>query len=226
MIMNVPRLLYLRLVDELIRYASKREEIFNRQVSRLTVRRKAQRSGDQFIVAEGTSDWSTWWETLRSEWFIPEKELPKYFDEQFNPMPIGLPVEDTRSLPATLKAALDPSGTDPKVADLVWNPSTTPDFPLSFLKPILRFHEITTKSEPSLDVEELDVIVNAGNAQVLYMPTGSMGGSLRRRKVGAIDGIIIAIVDGTVGWVSKRGTYSIKIALADLPNSLNLYRLA
>ena len=224
-IMNVPRLLYLRLVDELIRYASKREEIFNRQVPRLTIRRKAQRSGDQYIVAEGTTDWNTWWETLRSEWFIPEKELPKDFDEQFNPIPKGLPVEDTRSLPATLKAALDPSGTDPKVVELVWNPSTTPETPFAFLKPILRFHEITTKPEPILDISEIDTIVNAANAQVLFMPSGSLEGSMRRRKVGTIDGIIIATIDGNVGWVSKRGTYGIKIPLADLPNSLNLYRL-
>jgi hypothetical protein len=225
-IMNVPRMLYLRLVDELIRYAARREEIFNKQVPRLTIRRKAQRAGDQYIIAEGTSDWNTWWEVLRAEWFVPEKEVAKHFDEQYNPLPKGLPVatEDTRSLPPSLKAALDPTNTDPKVADLVWNPSATPDRPFAFLKPVLRFHEITSKAETTLSLEELEVIVNAANSQVLYMPSGTMAGSMRKKKEGAIDGIILALVDGTPGWVSKRGTYGIKIALSDLPTSLNVSR--
>ena len=225
-IMNVPRMLYLRLVDELIRYAARREEIFNKQVPRLTIRRKAQRSGDQYIVAEGTSDWNTWWEILRAEWFVPEKEVAKHFDEQFNPLPKGLPIatEDTRSLPPSLKAALDPTNTDPKVVELVWNPSITPDRPFAFLKPVLRFHEITNKPEATLSLEDLEVIVNAANSQVLYMPSGSMAGSMRKKKEGAIDGIILALVDGTPGWVSKKGTYGIKIALSDLPVSLNVSR--
>ena len=225
-IMNVPRMLYLRLVDELIRYAARREEIFNKQVPRLTIRRKAQRAGDQYIIAEGTSDWNTWWEVLRAEWVVPEKEVAKHFDEQYNPLPKGLPIamEDTRSLPPSLKAALDPTNTDPKVADLVWNPSATPDRPFAFLKPVLRFHEITSKAETTLSLEELDAIVNAANSQVLYMPSGTMAGSMRKKKEGAIDGIILALVDGTPGWVSKRGTYGIKIALSDLPTSLNVSR--
>ena len=223
-IINVPRMLYLRLIDELIRYAAKREEIFNKQVPRLTIRRKAQRSGDQYIVAEGTSDWSTWWEILRAEWFVPEKEISKHFDEQFNPLPKNLPVKDTRTLPDSLKAALDPTNSDPKVAELVWNPSTTPDRPFAFLKSVLRFHEITTKSEATLNLEELETIVNTGNCQVLYMPSGNIAGSMRKIKEGAMDGIIIAFVDGNPGWVSKRQTYSVKIPLSDLPSSLNIYR--
>jgi len=224
-VINVPRMLYLRLVDELIRYAAKREEIFNRQVPRLTIRRKAQRSGDQYIIAEGTSDWNTWWEILRNEWIAPEKEGVRHFDEQFSPIPTGLPTEDLRSLPAILKAALDPSNSDPKIADLVWNPSTTPDRPFAFLKPVLRFHEITTKAEDTLTKEELEYIVNTGNCQVLYMPSGNISGSMRKKKVGALDAIIIASVDGNVGWVSKRGSYGVKVSLADLPDSLNLFRL-
>jgi hypothetical protein len=223
-IINVPRMLYLRLVDELIRYAARREEIFNKQVPRLTIRRKAQRSGDQYIVAEGTSDWSSWWEILRTEWFVPEKEVAKHFDEQYYPLPTSLPAEDKRVLPESLKFSLDPSKSDPKVADLVWNPSTTPDRPFAFLKPVLRFHEITTKPEAVLNLEELDIIVNAADSQVLYMPSGSMAGSMRKKKAGSINGIIIAFVDGVPGWISKRGTYGIKIALSDLPSSLNVSR--
>jgi hypothetical protein len=90
--LHVPRLLYLRLVDELIRYASKREEIFSKKVPRLTIRQDAQRgpdrkTGDQYIILEGSPDWNSWWELLRSEWLTPEKDESKSFDQQFESSP-------------------------------------------------------------------------------------------------------------------------------------------
>ena len=90
--LHVPRLLYLRLVDELIRYASKREEIFSKKVPRLTIRQDAQRgpdrkTGDQYIILEGSPDWNSWWELLRSEWLTSEKEETKVFDQQFESAP-------------------------------------------------------------------------------------------------------------------------------------------
>jgi hypothetical protein len=221
-ILNVPRMLYLRLVDELIRYAEKREEIFSRQVPRLTIRREAQRYEDQYIIPEGTSDWAAWWEMLRSEWITPEKEQSKFFDEQYLPIPLGMPKADTRVLPEQLKEAL--GSTDPKVDNLVWNPSTTPDRPFSFLRPVLRFHPITSKTESTLDISELDEIVNT-NVQVLYMPSGKIAGSLRRKRAGATEAIIIATIDGTVGWISQRDSYGIKIPLQALPDSLNTFRM-
>ena len=85
--LHVPRLLYLRLIDELIRFASKRQEIFDKKVPRLTIRQEAQRVGDQYIIPEGSPDWNSWWELLRSEWLTPEKEEVKVFDQQFNSTP-------------------------------------------------------------------------------------------------------------------------------------------
>ena len=85
--LHVPRLLYLRLVDELIRYASRRQEIFDKKVPRLTIRQDAQRIGDQYIIPEGSPDWNSWWELLRSEWLTPEKEDVKSFDQQFDSAP-------------------------------------------------------------------------------------------------------------------------------------------
>jgi hypothetical protein len=85
--LHVPRMLYLRLIDELIRFASRRQEIFDKKVPRLTIRQDAQRIGDQYIIPEGSPDWNSWWELLRSEWFNTETEGAKYFDEQFEPVP-------------------------------------------------------------------------------------------------------------------------------------------
>jgi hypothetical protein len=222
-IMNVPRMLYLRLVDELIRYAAKRKEIFNGTVPRLTIRREAQRSGDQYIIPEGSADWNTWWEMLRVEWMNPDIEDKKFFDEQYEPIPTGIPRDDNRSLPASLKAALGP--TDPKVDGLVWNPSTIEDRPFWFLKEILRFNPIASKAEKTLDINELKEIGKIGMTQILWMPSGQIAGSMRTKTVGATSAIIIANVDGTVGWVSQKGAYGVKIPLNALPESLNAFRL-
>jgi hypothetical protein len=216
--MNVPRMLYLRLMDELIRYAAKREEIFTRQVPRLTIRREKQHQGDQLIIAEGTTDWNTWWEMLRVEWIAPEKETSKFFDEQYG----ALLSSDTRTLPASLIDALGRD--DPKVRNLVWNPSTTPDRPFSFLKEIVRFNPVASKAEDTLTKDELDEIKELGNVQILYMPGGTLQMSTRVKKIGAIDALIIAKVDGTVGWISPKGYNSLKIPLSVLPDSLNTFR--
>jgi hypothetical protein len=222
-IMNVPRMLYLRLVDELIRYAAKRKEIFDEQVPRLTIRREAQISGDQYIIPEGSADWNSWWEMLRVEWMTPEKEDKKFFDEQYEPIPSGIPSDDHRTLPASLKAAL--GADDPKVDRLVWNPSIIEGKPFWFLKEVLRFNPIVFKAEKSLDVSELREIGKAGSTQVLWMPSGAIAGSLRTKTVGAMSAIIMAMVDGNVGWVCERGSYGVKIPLNALPESLNAFRL-
>ena len=222
-VLHVPRMLYLRLVDELIRYASKREEIFLKHVPRLTIRKEAQRQGDQYIIPEGSPDWNTWWEHLRTEWMTPEKEESKFFDELYEPIPSGLPTDDTRSLPVALRDGL--GAADPKTDRLVWNPSTTADMPFFFLKSVLRNHPITSKTEAMLDIGELGEIVRIANVQVLYFPNGTMTGSLRKKVAGATDAIIIATVDGTPGWISQRGTYGVKLPLIALPDSLSTYRL-
>jgi hypothetical protein len=194
------------------------------QVPRLTIKREAQRIGDQYIVPEGTSDWYTWWEILRSEWFHKDSDVSKFFDERYIPLPTGLPMTDSRSLPPTLKTAL--GAHDPKVDNLVWTPSENKEHPFTFLKPILRFNPITAKTESILTPGELDEIKAAGNVQILYMPNGTMDTTaIRKKQMGAIDAIIIAVIDGVVGWVSQRGAYGIKIPIQALPESLDSFRL-
>lgn len=220
-VLNVPRMLYLRLVDELIRYASKREEIFSRSVPRLTIRQEAQRKGDQYIIPEGSPDWNTWWEFLRTEWMTPEKESAKFFDEQYEPAPEGLPGDmeaDPRTLPESLLAAL--SSTDPKTQGLVWNPSTSEQLPYIFLRSILgRSHEITTETD-SLTREQIDEIAEATKIQVIYLPNGTLEGAIGNKAHGTSEAIIIATVNGKVGWASQVGTYGVKLPISALPNTL------
>ena len=205
-LLQVPRLLYLRLVDELIRFAAKKEEIFSKQVPRLTIRKDAQRQGDQYIIPEDSPDWNSWWELLRTEWMTPEKEVAKFFDEQYEPIPTGVP-SDGRVLPSSLKDLL---GSDTK--KLVWNPSTG-DLPFLFLKSILRAHPITEKTEPVLTDTELEEIAKIGNVSLVYIA----GTVVKKRTPSSVEAIVIAIVDGTVGWISQNGTYSVKVPLSALP---------
>jgi hypothetical protein len=222
-VLNVPRMLYLRLVDELIRYASKREEIFLREVPRLTIRQEAQRKGDQYIIPEGSPDWNTWWEYLRTEWMTPEKESAKFFDEQYNPAPEGLPGDtsvekETRTLPETIVQTLD--STDPKTSNLVWNPSTNQEVPYIFLRSILgKNNDITTETE-SLTREQIDEIAQKAAVRVVYLPNGSLVDAIGNKKYGQTEAIIIANVNGVIGWLSQIGTYGVKIPISAIPNVL------
>ena len=81
------------------------------------------------------------------------------------------------------------------------------------------------KAEATLDIEELNEIVKAANVQVLYMPKGTLAGGLRKKTPGATEAIVIAAVDGIMGWISQHGTYSVKLPLISLPDSLGAYRL-
>jgi hypothetical protein len=214
-------MLYLRLIDELIRYSSKREEIFTRQVPRLTIRKEAQRQGDQYIIPEGSADWNTWWEHLRTEWMASEKEESKFFDEQYDPIPSGLPADDRRTLPDTLRNALGVD--DPKTNRLVWNPSTTEGHPFLFLKSILKNNPIATKTDSELETSELKEIARIANVRILYLPNGGLSGASRSNQTGAVEVVIIAAIDGVVGWISQRGTYGVKLPLISLPNSLSTF---
>ena len=75
---NLANLLMFRLFDELLRYATKRKEIFNNEVSKLVFLDKAIRIGDQFILPEDSIEWS---EFLRFEWTKDKRDMPKFFEE-------------------------------------------------------------------------------------------------------------------------------------------------
>lgn len=213
---HVPRMLYLRLVDELIRYASRREEIFSRQVPRLTIRKEAQRQGDQYIIPEGSPDWNSWWELLRTEWMTPDKETVKFFDEQYEPTPSGLHEDTTRELPEFLKDAL--SMDDIKTTNLVWNPSDSKDEPYYFLKSILRNSpEITTKNDVVLSDDEISEISNKAAVTIFYITDD---GIHYRKNIGATSAIVLASIDGVPGWLSEKGTYGVKLSMSALPGSL------
>lgn len=218
-VMNVPRMLYLRLIDELIRYAYKRQEIFSKQVPRLTIRQEAQRQGDQYIIPEGTPDWNSWWELLRAEWMPVDTESSKVFDEQYMSFATGLPGNDKRTLPDSLRGILGME--DPKTSRLVWNKSQFKKLPFIFLRSILRKSDIPEKEEPSMTPEEISEICTVGKVSVIYIPDGTLESMSIGNYHGAMDCIVIVSVNGTLGWLTQIGNYGVKIPVSSLPSVLS-----
>jgi hypothetical protein len=72
-------LLVKRLIEELIRFPQKRQQLLTNQVSQYVKLTEAFRSGNEYIVPENLPAWS---EMLRMEWKRKTKaELPKYVEE-------------------------------------------------------------------------------------------------------------------------------------------------
>ena len=113
---NLANFLMLRLFDELLRYAEKRKEIFNDEISQLVFLDKAIRIGDQYIVPENSTEWSDF---LRFAFAQTSYETPKFFEE-FSSEPAEQESDEEdielRGLPLGLKTILNPD--DPKTNTL------------------------------------------------------------------------------------------------------------
>jgi hypothetical protein len=120
------RVLMLRLIEELLRYAGRRKELFEQRVSELAVLENPLRIKDQFIVPENSAAWV---ELLRLEWARDKTEEPRYLEEMTRLAPIeaeeeaedvyerptGFPanirIEGTTTAPAPKKFKLTSSST-------------------------------------------------------------------------------------------------------------------
>jgi hypothetical protein len=67
-----------RLVEELIRFPLKREELLNKKVNTYSKLTQGFRSGNEYIVPESSADW---FELMRMGWLNDTKEQPKYAEE-------------------------------------------------------------------------------------------------------------------------------------------------
>lgn len=75
---NLANYLMLKLFDEILRYAEKRREIFENEISQLVFLNKPIRIGDQYIVPENSPEWSDF---LRFSFIKSKDETPKFFEE-------------------------------------------------------------------------------------------------------------------------------------------------
>jgi hypothetical protein len=122
---SATRILLRRLIEELLRFSNRRQEIFEKRVSQLAVLDDAVRQGEQYILPEKSAAWT---ELLRLEWATRVPEEPKYLEEMRR-NPTGseqaplTPVDERTALPVPLETIL--GAEDPKTARLRMYPSPT-----------------------------------------------------------------------------------------------------
>jgi hypothetical protein len=119
---NLGNYLMLKLFDEIIRFAEKRREIFENEISQLVFLDKAIRIGDQFIVPENSAEWSDF---LRFSFTETHYEKPKFIEEFSSEAEEESEKEDSielKELPLGIKSILNPD--DPKTKLLKYNELT------------------------------------------------------------------------------------------------------
>lgn len=78
----VKQLFIQQLIDELIMFRQKRQEILNKAVKTTVDLKTAIRVNDQWIIPESSSSWI---ELMKRDWMIVSKEEPKFFEEMILP---------------------------------------------------------------------------------------------------------------------------------------------
>jgi hypothetical protein len=74
--------------------------------------------------------------------------------------------------------------------------------------------------ELELGAKQIKEIALNAKAQVLYIPSEEAAGRLLARAPGATEAIILMPVDGVPGWISVKGTFTVKIPLNAVPDAL------
>jgi hypothetical protein len=75
---NLANVLMFRLFDEILRYAEKRNELFDNEISNLVFLHSPIHIGDQYILPEDSIEW---FDLLRATWIKEKAETPKFFEE-------------------------------------------------------------------------------------------------------------------------------------------------
>lgn len=75
---DIKYFLFFKLIEELLRFAAKRRELFEDNVSQIGIIDKRIQEGDQEILPENTA---AWYERLRGDWVRSTEEKPKFFEE-------------------------------------------------------------------------------------------------------------------------------------------------
>ena len=95
---NGPRLLFMRLLEELLRFPERRRQLLQGDVSTLIQTKDAIRVGDQWILPEGSV---AWFDLLRLDWVASGKEKKKFYEE-LSSKPSGRPVYQEEVGPSEL----------------------------------------------------------------------------------------------------------------------------
>jgi hypothetical protein len=110
---SAPRVLLLRLIEELLRYGERRRQLLEQDVSRLaTLEKPVTIDGNQRIYPEKSA---AWFELLRLEWATKVDEEPKFYEEMSRDAEPAEPLaeqDEASALPPSLELILN-GGADP-----------------------------------------------------------------------------------------------------------------
>jgi hypothetical protein len=116
---SAPRVLLLRLIEELLRYGERRRQLLEQDVSRLGILEKPVIDGNQHIYPEKSAEW---YELLRLEWADIRDEEPIFYEEMSRDAEPAAPLaeqEEATTLPPSLQLILNGGpDQDPKTGAL------------------------------------------------------------------------------------------------------------
>jgi hypothetical protein len=104
---SAPRVLLLRLIEELLRYGERRRQLLEQDVSRLGILEKPVIDGNQHIYPEKSAEW---YELLRLEWADIRDEEPIFYEEMSRDAEPAQPLaeqEEATTLPPSLQLILN-----------------------------------------------------------------------------------------------------------------------
>ena len=90
---NGPRLLMLRLIEELLRFPDRKQQLLTGTVPTLASLKDAIRIGDQYILPEKSA---AWYDLLRLDWIETSKETKKFYEEMSRKVPEGEEEEEEK----------------------------------------------------------------------------------------------------------------------------------
>jgi hypothetical protein len=116
---SAPRVLLLRLIEELLRYGERRRQLLEQDVSRMgSLEKPVTIEGNQRIYPEKSAEW---YELLRLEWADTRDEEPIFYEEMSRdaePAPALAQQEEATTLPPSLELILNGGEPDPKTGAL------------------------------------------------------------------------------------------------------------
>ena len=105
---SAPRVLLLRLIEELLRYGERRRQLLDQDVSRLAnLEKPITIDGNQRIYPEKSA---AWYELLRLEWAEKKHEKPQFYEEmsrEAGEAPPLAPQEEANELPPSLQLIMN-----------------------------------------------------------------------------------------------------------------------
>ncbi len=163
---DVPTLMYVKLIEEILRYAEKRNQLFEKQVSYMVDLDNPIRRGNEYIIPEKSA---AWYELMRMEWAQKADEKAIYLEEKsakVSSEAFGT-IGPEYSLPESVKTFM---GTDdPKIAELRRKSSTLAS--LLGLTPITAENVVPelTVSATKFTLEQITNLVRQINMVVIQL---------------------------------------------------------